>query len=69
MLQVLKFIQSILSTPSIFVGILALIGLIIQKESPQNCIKGTIKTILGFVILGAGADVVQQAIIPFGIYK
>ncbi|MBR0039090.1 MAG: PTS ascorbate transporter subunit IIC [Lachnospiraceae bacterium] len=66
MLQVLKFIQSILSTPSIFVGILALIGLIIQKESPQNCIKGTIKTILGFVILGAGADVVQQAIIPFG---
>ena len=28
--------------------------------------KGTIKTILGFIVLGAGAGVVQQSIIPFG---
>lgn len=32
----------------------------------QSCITGTIKTILGFIVLSAGADVVQAAIIPFG---
>jgi PTS system ascorbate-specific IIC component len=66
MLAVLQFIQSILSTPAIFVGLLALLGLLLQKETPQNCIKGTIKTIMGFLVLNAGSSVVQEAIIPFG---
>ena len=66
MLSVLQFIQSILSTPAIFVGLLALLGLLLQKESPQNCIKGTIKTIMGFIVLNAGSTVVQEAIVPFG---
>lgn len=66
MLAVLQFIQSILSTPAIFVGLLALLGLVLQKETPQKCVSGTIKTIMGFLVLSAGADVVQQAIIPFG---
>ncbi len=66
MLTVLSFIQEILSTPAIFVGLLALLGLLLQKKDAQSCIKGTIKTILGFIILNAGASVVQQAIIPFG---
>lgn len=66
MLTVLNFIQEVLSTPSIFVGLLALLGLLLQKKDAQSCIKGTIKTILGFVVLNAGAGVVQQAIVPFG---
>ncbi len=66
MLSVLNFIQEILATPAIFVGLLALVGLLLQKKDVQSCIKGTIKTILGFIILNAGASVVQQAIIPFG---
>lgn len=66
MLSILEFIQSILSTPAIFVGLLALLGLLLQKENPQNCVKGTIKTIMGFLVLSAGAGVVQEAIIPFG---
>ncbi len=37
-----------------------------EKKDAQSCIKGTIKTILGFIVLNAGADVVQAAIIPFG---
>ncbi|MDO4615483.1 MAG: PTS ascorbate transporter subunit IIC [Lachnospiraceae bacterium] len=66
MLAVLSFIQEVLSTPAIFVGLLALLGLLLQKKDIQSCIKGTIKTILGFVVLSAGANVVQEAIIPFG---
>lgn len=66
MLNVLKFIQQVLSTPAIFVGLIALLGLILQRQNVQTCVKGTIKTILGFIVLNAGADVVQASIIPFG---
>ncbi len=65
-MTVLNFIQQVLSTPAIFVGLLALLGLALQKKDAQTMIKGTIKTILGFIVLNAGASVVQQAIIPFG---
>ena len=66
MLGILQFIQQVLSTPSIFVGLIALLGLLLQRQDMQTCIKGTIKTILGFIVLNAGADVVQASIIPFG---
>ncbi len=65
-MAVLHFIQQVLSTPAIFVGLIALVGLLLQKQDAQSCVKGTIKTILGFIVLNAGASVVQQAIIPFG---
>ena len=66
MFGILNFIQQVLSTPAIFVGLIALLGLLLQKKDAQSCIKGTIKTILGFIVLNAGADVVQAAIVPFG---
>ena len=66
MLTVLNFVQQVLSTPAIFVGLIALLGLLLQKKDAQTCFKGTIKTILGFIVLNAGASVVQDAIIPFG---
>ena len=53
MFAVLNFIQQVLSTPAIFVGLLALLGLLLQKEKPQKCVTGTIKTILGFIVLNA----------------
>jgi len=63
---VLNFIQQVLSTPAIFVGLIALLGLALQKKDPQTLLKGTIKTILGFIVLSSGAGVIQTAIIPFG---
>ena len=63
---ILRYLQQILSTPAIFVGLIAMLGLILKKSDSQAIIKGTIKTILGFIVLGAGAGVVQQSIVPFG---
>ena len=62
----LNIIQQVLSTPAIFVGLIAMLGLLLQKKDLQSVIKGTIKTILGFIVLNAGSSVVQDAIIPFG---
>lgn len=66
MFGILQFIQQVLSTPAIFVGLIALLGLLLQRQDVQTCVKGTIKTILGFIVLNAGAGVVQDSIIPFG---
>ena len=44
-MAVLNFIQQVLSTPAIFVGLLALLGLALQKKDAQTMIKGTIKTL------------------------
>ncbi|KPC54858.1 PTS ascorbate transporter subunit IIC [Amantichitinum ursilacus] len=53
----IKFILDILSDPAILIGIFALLGLLLQKAKVADVVAGTIKTILGFVILGAGAQI------------
>ena len=62
----LEVLQEILSTPAILVGLIALIGLLAQKKPIEDIIKGTIKTILGFIVLGAGADVIVGSLEHFG---
>ncbi|KUI99591.1 PTS ascorbate transporter subunit IIC [Vibrio sp. MEBiC08052] len=57
--------NDVLSEPSVLVGFIALIGLIAQKKSVTECIKGTVKTILGFIILGAGAGLVVGSLGDF----
>lgn len=62
----LKFIVDILSEPSILVGLVALIGLLLQKKSLSDCISGTVKTIMGFLVLSAGSNVVTGSLDYFG---
>ncbi|MEG0542062.1 MAG: PTS transporter subunit IIC, partial [Angelakisella sp.] len=52
----LDVLQQILSTPAILVGLVAFVGLLLQKKPIEDITKGTIKTIVGFLVLGAGAD-------------
>ncbi|NRN27072.1 PTS ascorbate transporter subunit IIC [Photorhabdus heterorhabditis] len=57
--------SDVLSEPAVLVGFIALVGLIVQKKPVTECIKGTIKTIMGFVILGAGAGLVVSSLGDF----
>lgn len=66
MQAILNFIVDILSQPAILVALIAFIGLIVQKKPAATITSGTIKTILGFLILSAGADVVVRSLEPFG---
>ena len=66
MKALLDFIVDILKVPSVLVGIIALIGLIAQKKPIADTIKGTIKTILGFIVLGGGAGVLLGSLNPLG---
>lgn len=56
----LDFIINILSTPAILVGLMALIGLALQSKPIEDIVKGTVKTIIGFLVLSAGAAFLQS---------
>jgi len=51
----IEFFISILSTPAVLVGLFAMLGLILQGKPIEEIIKGTFKTIVGFMVLSAGA--------------
>ncbi|MGG4490934.1 PTS ascorbate transporter subunit IIC [Metabacillus idriensis] len=58
--------KDVLGTPAILVGLFAFIGLVLQKKGIADTISGTLKTIMGFVILGAGATILIGALDIFG---
>ena len=51
----MKVIISLLSNAGFLIGIVSMIGLILQKKSADDVIKGTAKTIIGFMIFGIGS--------------
>ncbi len=68
MLDILtNFIVDILKVPAILVGIIAMLGLFAQKKAGSDIIKGTIKTILGFIVLSGGASVLISSLNPLGL--
>ncbi|HZG70778.1 MAG TPA: PTS transporter subunit IIC, partial [Chondromyces sp.] len=54
--------KDILGTPSILVGLFALVGLLVQRKSTADVVSGTLKTIMGFIIIGAGATVLTGSL-------
>lgn len=66
-MQVLITIREILATPEILVGVVVLVGLLLQKKSADHIIKGTVTAIVGFVLLSAGSTLLQNgALKDFG---
>ena len=63
----LNFIINILSTPAICVGLLAMVGLILQGKPIEEVVKGTVKCIVGFLVISAGASYIQSgSLLAFG---
>ena len=62
----LKFILDILSVPAVLIGLVSFIGLVVQKKSVSDILKGSIKTVMGVLILGGGAGIAVGALSFFG---
>jgi len=64
---ILNFIgQQILNVPAYLVGIITAVGLIALKRPAGSVVGGALKAALGFLILGAGANVVVASLTPLG---
>ena len=62
----MKFILDIVSTPAILVALIAIIGLILQKKTLPDIMKGGIKTFVGFLVVSGGAGIILNSLNPFG---
>ncbi len=59
-------VNDILSQPAVIAGLMAMIGLIALRKPLRTIITGTLKTIVGFLILGVGAEAIVQSLDPLG---
>ncbi len=50
--------------PTFMLGIVALVGLLLQKKKVNEVIEGTVKTMVGVLVLFAGVDLLDTAISP-----
>ncbi|PFG56424.1 PTS system IIC component (L-Asc family) [Vibrio sp. ES.051] len=62
-----EFMLGILKEPAIMVGLIAFVGLVAQKSDVSTILKGTVKTVMGFLILGFGAGALIGALNNFSI--
>jgi PTS system ascorbate-specific IIC component len=49
-----QFILELVTTPAVILGLMALVGLLVQRKSAGEVISGTLKTILGVLIMSVG---------------
>ncbi len=56
--------SNIFKQPSLFMGLIAFIGLLIQRKSVGDIVKGTFKTIIGVIILFIGVNLIGTAVAP-----
>lgn len=55
-------VNDILGQASILIALIAMVGLIALKKSAGQVITGTLKTLLGFLVLLAGANIIVSAL-------
>lgn len=63
---ILKVLVDFLSEPSVLVGLIVLVGLLLQKKSADVIIKSTLKAMVGFLVISAAADIITNSLTPFG---
>ncbi len=62
----LSILRDILSQPALLMGIMSLVGLIALKKPVHKILTGTLKPILGYLMLSAGAGVITANLDPLG---
>ncbi|MGH2318687.1 PTS ascorbate transporter subunit IIC [Planococcus sp. SE5232] len=57
--------NNVFGTPAILLGIIVLIGLLLQKKTASQRVSGTFKAVIGFLIISAGAGIIVGALTVF----
>lgn len=63
-MEIFNVIVELIQLPAVILGLIALIGLLIQKKSASEVIVGTIKTMLGLLIMSVGIGALIGALSP-----
>ena len=63
---ILEFFRDFLKEPALLMGLMAFIGLVALRRPAHKVMTGTLKPILGYLMLGAGADFITSNLNPLG---
>jgi PTS system ascorbate-specific IIC component len=63
-MEIFAVLLELVKLPAFVLGLIALIGLVIQRKSAPEVLVGTIKTILGLLIMSIGIGALINALIP-----
>lgn len=57
--------NNIFGQPAILIGLIVLLGLVVQRKDTSQVMSGTFKAILGFLIINIGAGAIVNALLVF----
>ena len=63
-MPVLQFLVQLIQIPAVILGLIALVGLIVQQKTVGEVLSGTFKTILGLLIMAVGINALIAALVP-----
>ena len=65
-MEFLEFLRDVLQQPALLIGIVSLVGLVALKKPFYKIMTGTLKPILGYLMLAAGAGFIVENLDPLG---
>ena len=65
-MELLEFLRDVLQQPALLIGMVSLVGLIALKKPFYKIMTGTLKPILGYLMLSAGAGFIVSNLDPLG---
>jgi PTS system ascorbate-specific IIC component len=63
-MELFKVLLELITLPAFILGLIALVGLLIQKKPASEVIVGTLKTVIGLLIMSIGIGALINALIP-----
>jgi PTS system ascorbate-specific IIC component len=63
-MEIFKVLLELITLPAFVLGLIAMIGLLIQRKPGSEVLVGTIKTILGLLIMSVGIGALINALVP-----
>lgn len=63
-MEIFQFLLELITLPAFILGLIALVGLLFQKKPFSEVLTGTVKTVLGLLIMSIGIGALINALVP-----
>lgn len=65
-MEILEFLRDVLQQPALLIGMVSFVGLMVMGKPLHRVLTGTLKPVIGYLMLSAGAFVICENLSPLG---